>query len=276
MRVHFPTTLQNARKPWGDLERVSADWRGGILLALLLFTLLLFTPSAFAQPSTSTAETHSKARTQLREIVSRPEFKMTKGVQKNPLQQTADWIRQRWDDFTKWFQKLLSLTPKIVSSSLFVWVFIGIFFVLGVRLLIRILKSRYRTPKLNNSPLDFTEESEEFLSSEVWLERAKEYAQANDYTKAYRAAFVALLLCLDSEGVLPFEKHRTNGEYLQHIAKSPSLFRVLKPAFWQFDTHCYGGRLALPADYAQTLALYQKLPTLVKQTVVGKVVEEVG
>ncbi len=243
-------------------------------LLALLFTLFLFASPVFAQPPAPTTDAHSKARAQLREIVSRSEFKITKSAQKNPLQESAEWLRQKWDELTKWFNKLFSQTPKIISNSFVVWVFIGLFLVLAMRLVIHLFKNRYQAPKLRNAPLAFTEEIERFPLAEEWLERAKGYAEAHDHAKAYRAAFVALLLRLDAESVVPFEKQRTNGEYLQLLLKSPALFRALKPAFWQFDTHCYGGRPALPADYAQTIALYEKLPSLARRTEAGRIVEE--
>lgn len=243
-------------------------------LPLLALALCFFASSARAQ--SAPPDSHAQARAQLREIVSRSEFKSPAAPQDNPFKETAEWWRKKWDDLMKWFGKLFSQTPKIISNSVIVWVFIGLFFAFAIRLLIHILKNRYQTPRLRNVPLSFTEEMEAFPSAEEWLDRARGYAQAEDHARAYRAAFVALLLRLDAEGVVRFEKHRSNGEYLQLLQKSPALYRELKPAFWQFDTHCYGGRPALPADYAQTLELYANLPALARQGSAGRRAEEAG
>ena len=113
-----------------------------------------------------------------------------------------------------------------------------------------------------------------FLSSEEWLERAKTFAKESDWIQAYRALFIATLLLLDTAHFIPFEKHRTNGEYLHLLAKLPLLYPLLAPAIWQFDTHRYGGRTVSQSDYSHSLALYEKLIPLTTNPTRGQVTAE--
>lgn len=243
------------------------------LFVLLLTLLFCGSPCAFAQ-APAKLDAHSQARAQLREIVSRSEFNSATAAPNNALQDAVTWWRKKWDALMKWLGEIFSQTPKIISNALFVWVFIGLFLIFASRALIDVLRNRSRTPKLRNAPLAFAEDIEEFPSLQEWLDRAKACAQRGDYAKAYRAAFIALLIALDAEGVAPFKKHRTNGEYIALLAKSPPLHQALKPAFHQFDAHRYGSRPALPADYAETLALCERLPALVAQTGNGHALQE--
>jgi hypothetical protein len=80
------------------------------------------------------------------------------------------------------------------------------------------------------------------LEPNAWMQQAGVYAGSEDYRRAFRAVFVAILLLLDQGGLIEFDRSRTNGDYLRLLRRQNlrRLYDVLDPLVLEFDRRWYG------------------------------------
>ncbi|MDR3709171.1 MAG: DUF4129 domain-containing protein [Capsulimonadaceae bacterium] len=92
---------------------------------------------------------------------------------------------------------------------------------------------------------------------------ARRYASRGDYRSAFRLVYVAILVRLDSEGIVQLKRSLTNWEYLAAVndGKFPALYDQLLPATRDFDCIWYGFHQASAGDYDRIVRQYEALQT---------------
>ncbi len=93
------------------------------------------------------------------------------------------------------------------------------------------------------------------------LALAEQSAHSGDYRRAFRLVYLASLVALDTNGVLRFDRSKTNWEYLRALRASGrgDVYTALTPLTREFDQVWYGFAPADRAQYARALAQYEAL-----------------
>jgi hypothetical protein len=82
--------------------------------------------------------------------------------------------------------------------------------------------------------------SDEFLTSKGAFKRAETLSLQGDYRNAIRYLYLSSLLVLDEQGVMRYDRSRTNREYLRSVAAKPELAKPLREVIDVFDRVWYG------------------------------------
>lgn len=95
------------------------------------------------------------------------------------------------------------------------------------------------------------------------LALAEQQAKTGDYRRAFRLVYLASLVTLDTDGVLRFDRSKTNWEYLRALRASGrgDVYTALTPLTREFDQVWYGLAPTNSSQYAWALAQYQALKT---------------
>jgi hypothetical protein len=93
------------------------------------------------------------------------------------------------------------------------------------------------------------------------LVRANQLADAGEYRKAFRLIYLASLVALDTDGILHFDRSRTNWEYLRELRRAGrrDLYDMLVPFTREFDRIWYGFGVADASAYAGAVIRYKDL-----------------
>ena len=226
---------------------------------------------AHAQSSSSaTGAANANApqlKASLNRILESQEFQ-PESKEKSFLNQTIESLRGYWERIRKWFQNLFRMGglaggSSVVTGILVCLLLAGLFWVL--------LKiARERAPRIigeaaPNAILAEEEAQADIIRDpDVWTQQAAEWAQKQDYRRAYRALFLALLLRLDAANALEYDQARTNGDYLRVLfaAKTRPLYDLLMPLAGGFDRFWYGQEPAQQSDYRSLQETVERLPAL--------------
>jgi hypothetical protein len=132
------------------------------------------------------------------------------------LQQTWEWVEYQfsrlkidWPEPEVSPPSLSPLTAQIILwlalSALLVW--------LGLRL-VHLLQPHWATFQQRSMPTATRKLTPSQISSaQEWLRKANQFQQQENYTEACRALYMAMLLQLDTQQLIPLEASRTDGEY---------------------------------------------------------------
>jgi hypothetical protein len=168
----------------------------------------------------------------LREILRRPEFQWQEEQQ--PLQ-APNWLVQIEEWLAQLSSHLLNATfrygrvPLIVAAAL-LFVFSLFFISRGLsRSLVR--EAQLATEDNGN---------DELLTSKGAFKRAETLSMQGDYRNAIRYLYLSSLLVLDEQGLMRYDRSRTNREYLQSISSKPELAKPLRAVIDVFDRVWYG------------------------------------
>lgn len=101
---------------------------------------------------------------------------------------------------------------------------------------------------------------------EAWVAQAEEWAKKGDFRRAFRAMFLAMLLELDSAGLLSYDRARTNGDYLRQLqqTRNQPIYAMLVSLAASFDAFWYGDQPTSEQDYQAIRDAHKRLPELVK------------
>jgi hypothetical protein len=83
-------------------------------------------------------------------------------------------------------------------------------------------------------------DSDATLTSTGAMQRAQTLSSQGDYRNAVRYLYLSSLLILDEQGLLRYDRSRTNREYLRSIASQPRLANPLRDVIDVFDRVWYG------------------------------------
>jgi hypothetical protein len=78
------------------------------------------------------------------------------------------------------------------------------------------------------------------LTSQGALQRAQTLSGQGDYRNAVRYLYLSSLLTLDEQGLLRYDRSRTNREYVRSISAKPQLANPLRNVIDVFDRVWYG------------------------------------
>ena len=185
-----------------------------------------------------------------RSILARPEFQW----QEEQVLQMPDWL-VRFYDWMEWISnRVLSATfrygrvPLIVAAALL--------FVLSLLYISRSLsRSLVREAQLAAEGSD----DDETLSSKGAMQRAHALSGQGDYRSAIRYLYLSSLLVLDEQGLLRYDRSRTNREYLRSISSKPELAKPLSDVIDVFDRVWYGYESVDEQTYQSYVGHVEKL-----------------
>jgi hypothetical protein len=232
-----------------------------VLIAVAGIALSPFQPANAQSP----AETPRAARIKadVRSILSSPEYQTAKPGD-SPLDRFGKWLHGVWDDFWEWFRHLFSFGGgRGAGGNVMPWIVL-LALALGMAYVIAYAISRWAPGlKLAKKKRLVTETllEEESASTEPdeLLAAAERYAKSGDFRRAYRAAFVAILLRMDRMGFIKYDRARTNGEYLRSLRGRPFIMSMIRPLVNDFDFRWYGGASVAESDYRRFLQAYEQV-----------------
>jgi hypothetical protein len=167
----------------------------------------------------------------LKEILRRPEFQWrAEPVSRAPnlLDKILDWIENFRDRVLNTAFRV-GRTPLIIAAV--------IIFLLSVFFLSRGLsRSLVRETDLGTEE----EADDKLLTSKGAFKRAENLSLQGDYRNAIRYLYLSSLLVLDEQGLMRYDRSRTNREYLRSVASKPELAKPLRDVIDVFDRVWYG------------------------------------
>jgi len=167
----------------------------------------------------------------LTEILARPEFQWEES---QPLLM-PNWL----DRFFSWLERL---TNRLVHATLSygrvpLIAAAVLFFVLSLFFISRGLsRSLVREAQLEAEGSD----GDDLLTSRGAFKRAENLSMQGDYRNAIRYLCLSSLLVLDEQGVMRYDRSRTNREYLRSVSSRPELANPLRDVIDVFDRVWYG------------------------------------
>ncbi len=194
-----------------------------------------------------------------RAVLARPEFASDPPPPPSVADKLAAWLdkllRRRSSPQTP---NVPNANPKVILGIL-IAIAAGAFAVL-VAVLVQAIGRREARAR----PLALDEEETalvEARDNNSLLALAEQSAKAGDYRRAFRLVYLASLVALDTNGVLRFDRSKTNWEYLRAMRASGrnDVYAALTPLTREFDQVWYGFALADASQYARALAQYHAL-----------------
>lgn len=151
-----------------------------------------------------------------------------------------------------------NINPKVVEGILITICAIAFAILVGV--LVQAIGRREAKAR----PLALDEEEAtlvEARDNNSLLALAEQQAQSGDYRRAFRLVYLASLVTLDTDGVLRFDRSKTNWEYLRALRASGrgDVYTALTPLTREFDQVWYGFSPTNSSQYTWALAQYHAL-----------------
>ena len=167
----------------------------------------------------------------LKNILARPEFQWQEG---RTVEMPA-WLARLYDWLERLTARILGATfyygrtPFIIGAALL--------FLVSLYFISRNLsRSLVREAELAAENAD----SDAALTSKGAMQRAQTLSGQGDYRNAVRYLYLSSLLILDEQGLLRYDRSRTNREYLRSISSRPQLAEPLREVIDVFDRVWYG------------------------------------
>ncbi|BDI32687.1 hypothetical protein CCAX7_47380 [Capsulimonas corticalis] len=197
---------------------------------------------------------------EVRRILARPEF------QSEPLPPPSP-LELGWNRFLKWLADHLPKPQRGASGTINPAIIRGLFYGLGallfgllVYLIVQYIRNR--TVNVVQRDRELAEEAMvEARDKDSLIDAAEARAKEGDFRGAFRLVYLATLVAMDTDGILRFDRSRTNWEYLRSLrgAGRDDLYRAMLPLTRDFDRLWYGYATAGPSDYRQALEYYDRL-----------------
>jgi len=183
------------------------------------------------------------------------------------------WLQKIENRITSWWNALLRKfkRPEITTPSVGPWASRVLLFTIGTlalgvliwflfeplrALVARIAQGRKAGRGAPTPALDLAMSAEEaalvaMRDFENLMELARRHAHNNDYRGAFRLAYVASLVALDSEGFVRLNRSQTNWEYVRELKARDlnRIYDILLPATRDFDRIWYGLQPAGQSDF---------------------------
>jgi len=170
----------------------------------------------------------------LQAILARPEFQWDTAS----AVQTPDWVQKIFDLIANLIDRLTYAVQNTVYFGRIPLSIAGvIIFIVSLFFISRNLsRSLVREAELAAEHAD----SDAALTSKGAMQRAQTLSSQGDYRNAVRYLYLSSLLILDEQGLLRYDRSRTNREYLRSIAAQPQLANPLRDVIDVFDRVWYG------------------------------------
>jgi hypothetical protein len=169
----------------------------------------------------------------LQEILSRPKFQWEEEAIQPP-----GWLAELYDRLINFLDRILFGTVNTVYQGRdLLMVAAVLMFILALFFISRSL-SRSLAQEAELAAEDA--ESDEMLTSKGALKRAEFLSMHGDYRNAVRYLYLSSLLVLDEQGLMRYDRSRTNREYLRSVSSKPELAKPLRDVIDVFDRVWYG------------------------------------
>jgi len=188
----------------------------------------------------------------LQEILTRPEFQWSE-----PQAVTApNWLQKIIDAFRKFMDRIAvyllnsayyGRVPLIIAAV--------IIFIISLYFISRNLSRNL----VRDAQLAAEDGGDALLSSKGAMQRAQILSTQGDYRTAIRYLYLSSLLTLDEQGLLRYDRSRTNREYLRSVASRPILANPLRSVIDLFDRVWYGFDEVDEKTYQAYVAHVEKL-----------------
>lgn len=188
----------------------------------------------------------------IQEVLSRKEFvwklprdKKIKDTRPGIFDSFFKWLKPYWDDFKdtlkKWFDAIVKWLKNIMPDSkikfdsekksqssttlIILYALLAIALILSIIYLIKIkLKCRKNSPEPETTSvitLDVSDETirADALSTNQWLEMAKEFLEKGELRLAIRAFYLSTLSSLSEHSFISIAKYKSNKEYEYELAR---------------------------------------------------------
>jgi len=193
-----------------------------------------------------------------RGVLSRPEFASDPPPPPSVADKLATWLDKLFQPRTPQTSTAPNANPNVILGIL-IAIAAAAFAVL-VAVLVQAIGRREARAR----PLALDEEEAvlvEARDNNSLLALAEQQAKLGDYRRAFRLVYLASLVALDTNGVLHFDRSKTNWEYLRLMRASGrgDVYTALTPLTREFDQVWYGFALADASQYARALAQYHAL-----------------
>lgn len=182
------------------------------------------------------------------------------------------WLDREMLRFEKWMDDELNKLrfrgnnnvnmPNISAKLLwtFAWIFVAALFALLVWIIVQVIGRRQAKAK----PLKLTDSEQALVEArdkDTLVTLAEKHARSGDYRAAFRLIYLATLIALDTEGILRFDRSKTNWEYVRQLRSSgrPDVYEILLPMTREFDRVWYGLSPTGPEVYRRAVVEYEKL-----------------
>lgn len=170
----------------------------------------------------------------LRQILTRPEFQWDRG---QTLELPA-WLRNALDSIGDFFDRVIFGIVDLIYEGRVLWMILAL--VLFVFSLVYISRNLSRS-LIQDAQLDGEDgDDAALLTSKGALQRAQMLSTQGDYRNAVRYLYLSSLLVLDEQGLLRYDRSRTNREYLRSVSSRPELANPLRDVIDVFDRVWYG------------------------------------
>jgi hypothetical protein len=170
----------------------------------------------------------------LKEILTRSEFQWDQGQ----AAEMPNWLGDLFERFFNFLDRFLLRTGTLVYQ--------GRILLMIAAALLFVFSLFYISRNLSRSLAQETQlaaegsESDELLTSKGAFKRAETLSTQGDYRNAIRYLYLSSLLVLDEQGLLRYDRSRTNREYLRSISARPELANPLQDVIEVFDRVWYG------------------------------------
>ena len=209
----------------------------------------------------TTAPTRSDAaavKASAQAVLARPEFASDPPPPPSLADRLAAWLDRLFRHRSTPTPNAPNVNPNIILGILIV--IAAAAFAVLVAVLVQAIGRRERRAR----PLALDEEEAvlvEARDNDSLLALAEQQAKRGDYRRAFRLVYLASLVALDTNGVLRFDRSRTNWEYLRALRASGrgDVYTALTPLTREFDQVWYGFAPTDASQYTRALAQYQAL-----------------
>lgn len=170
----------------------------------------------------------------LKEILARPEFQW----QEAQTVEMPDWLGDLLEGFFNLMERIaFGVWNTLYHGRVFFITAAVLLFAFSLFYISRSLsRSLVREAQLASEGGD----EDNVLTSKGAMQRAQTLSEKGDYRNAIRYLYLSSLLVLDEQGLLRYDRSRTNREYLRSISSKPDLMNPLRDVIDVFDRVWYG------------------------------------
>jgi hypothetical protein len=205
-----------------------------------------------------TASSPAAMTASARAVLAAPEFASDPPPPPSFADRLAAWL----DKFSR-----PHATPNVNTPNVNPNVILGILIAIAAAafaVLVAVLVQAIGRREARARPLALDEEEAvlmEARDNDSLLALAEQQAKAGDFRRAFRLVYLASLIALDTNGVLRFDRSKTNWEYLRALRASGrgDVYSALTPMTREFDQIWYGFAHADASHYSRALAQYHAL-----------------
>ena len=186
------------------------------------------------------------------DVISRPDFQYV-SVLPDSVVRTVELLMRA----IEFLFQLLEQGVENGTASIFAWVVTGLA-VIGLAAFLWYWVRGVRHQFSSESELGDMGDDGELISADAAFDQAQALANSSDYRQAVRFLYLSTLLSLDEQGLLRYDRSKTNREYLHSVSGS-EFSATLHSVIDVFDRVWYGFQSIDAATYEQYAGAVRRL-----------------